>query len=130
MFSNDIPQGPRPVSLLHIPPEPVTRILQYFSAHNIISRVRTCRMFHDLCNYPHLRYLVQMERCAVSDEMSSGLGYADRLQILENRELAWAILDFAGPYRSLCHSMRPVITTSVVERSYSARDPSAGTTYP
>jgi len=51
-------------------------------------------MFHDLCGYPHLRYLVQVERCAVSDEMSSGLGYPDRLRILENREEAWAILDF------------------------------------
>jgi hypothetical protein len=35
-----------------------------------------------------------MERCAVSDEMRSGLGYPERLRILENREEAWATLDF------------------------------------
>ena len=51
-------------------------------------------MFHDLCSCSHLRYLVQMERCAVSDEMHSGLGYPERLRILENREEAWATLDF------------------------------------
>ena len=94
LFSNIIPQGPRPISLLPIPPEVMTRILLYLSPHDIISCGRTCRMFHDLCSYPHLRYLVQMERCAVSDEMRSGLGYAERLQILENREEAWATLDF------------------------------------
>ena len=94
LFSNDILQGPRPISLLHIPPELVTRIFLYLSPHDVISCGRTCRMFHDLCSYPHLRYLVQMERCAVSDEMRSGLGYPERLRILENREEAWATLDF------------------------------------
>ena len=94
IFSNNILQGPRPVSLLHIPLELVTRILLYLTPHDIISCRRTCRMFHDLCSCPSLRYLVQMERCAMSDEMRSGLSYPERLRILENREEAWATLDF------------------------------------
>ena len=51
-------------------------------------------MLHDLCSYPDLRYLVQMERCAVSDDLRPGLPYLERLRILENREEAWATLDF------------------------------------
>ena len=94
IFSNNIPQGPRPISLFHIPPELVTRILLYLSPHDIISCGPTCRMFRDLCSYPHLRYLVRMERYAVSDEMHPGLGYPERLRSLENREEAWAALDF------------------------------------
>jgi hypothetical protein len=35
-----------------------------------------------------------MERCAVTDDMHPGLGYLERLQMLENREEAWATLDF------------------------------------
>jgi hypothetical protein len=35
-----------------------------------------------------------MERCAVSDDMRPGLGYLERLRILEKREEAWATLDF------------------------------------
>ena len=42
LFSNIIPQGPRPISLLHIPPEVMTRILLYLSPHDIISCGRTC----------------------------------------------------------------------------------------
>jgi hypothetical protein len=35
-----------------------------------------------------------MERCAVSDDLRPGLGYLERLRILEKREEAWAKLDF------------------------------------
>jgi len=82
------------MSLFHIPPELMTRILLYISPHDIISCARTCRTLYDMCSVPLLRYLVQMERCAVSDDMRPGLGYLDRLQILEKREEAWAMLDF------------------------------------
>ena len=72
----------------------MTRVLLYLSPHDIISCGRTCRVLYDLCSFPTLRYLVQMERCAVSDDMRPGLGYLERLRILENREEAWATLDF------------------------------------
>jgi hypothetical protein len=87
-------QVTRSISLLHIPPELITRILLHLSPHDIISCKRTCRMLYDMCNEPVLRYLVQMERCAVSDDMRPGLGYRERLRILEKREEAWAMLDF------------------------------------
>jgi len=51
-------------------------------------------MLYDICSVPILRYLVQMERCAVSDDLRPGLGYLERLRILEKREEAWATLDF------------------------------------
>ena len=35
-----------------------------------------------------------MERSAVSDDMNPGLHHPERLLILENREEAWAMLDF------------------------------------
>lgn len=82
------------MSLLHIPPELATRILLYLSPRDIISCGRTCRMLYDLCSCSALRYLVQMERCAVSDDMRPGLGYLERLRVLENREETWATLDF------------------------------------
>ena len=82
------------MSLLHFPPELMTRILLYLSPLDIISCGRTCRILYDLCNDSTLRYLVQMERCAVSDDMSPGLSYPERLHILEKREEAWASLDF------------------------------------
>ena len=94
VFSVDALQAPPPISLLHIPPELIIRILLYLSLHGIISCGRTCRMLHDLCGYPNLRYLVRMERCTVSDDVRPGLGYLERLRILENREEAWAKLDF------------------------------------
>jgi len=94
VFSNGIPAAPQQISLLHIPPELVTRILLYLSPRDIISCGRTCRVLHDLCSCPALRYLVQLERCAVSDDLRPGLGYLERLRILENREEAWATLDF------------------------------------
>jgi len=51
-------------------------------------------MLYDMCSEPVLHYLIQMERCAVSDDMRPGLGYLERLRILEKREEAWATLDF------------------------------------
>ena len=108
VFSNGIPEAPRQISLLDIPPEIVTRVLLYLSPHDIISCGRTCRMLHNLCSCPVLRYLVQLERCAVSDDLRPGLGYLERLRILENREEAWATLDFrrsgniSVPFDSTC----------------------------
>ena len=95
VFSVDAFQAvPPQVSLLHIPPELIIRILLYLSPHDIISCGRTCRMLHDLCSYPDLRYLVQMECCAVTDDLRPGIGFLERLRILENREEVWATLDF------------------------------------
>ena len=95
VISDNTPQTPRSISLLlHIPPELVTHILLYLSPHDIISCGRTCRMLYDLCSYPALRYIVQMERCAVIDDMRPGLGYLERLRILKDWEEAWATLDF------------------------------------
>ena len=51
-------------------------------------------MLYDLCNFPALRYIVQMKHYGVSDDMRHGLGYSERLRVLENREEAWATLDF------------------------------------
>ena len=52
-------------------------------------------MLYNVCSdSAALRYLVQMERCAVSDDMSPGLHYPERLRILEEREKAWEMLDF------------------------------------
>ena len=87
-------QTPPPMSLLHFPPELVTRILLCLSPLDIISCGRTCRVLYHLCSDSTLRYLVQMERCAVSDELSPGLSYPERLRILERREEAWAMLEF------------------------------------
>ena len=84
-------------SLLHIPPELISCILQYLSPTDIISCRRTCRTLHSLCNESHLRYLVQMERSGVIDDLRPGLCYSDRVGILERREEAWAILDFRSP---------------------------------
>jgi hypothetical protein len=94
VISVDANQVTRSISLLHIPPELISRILLHLSPHDIISCKRTCRMLYDMCSEPVLRYLVQMERCAVSDDMRPGLGYLGRLRILEMREEAWAMLDF------------------------------------
>jgi hypothetical protein len=95
-FSNDTLEVPQPTSLLQTPPELVIHILLYLSPHDIISCARTCRMLHGLCSCPELRYLVQLERCAVIDDMYPGLSYPERLRILESREEAWAKLDFRG----------------------------------
>ena len=94
VISVDARQEPQPMSLLRFPPELMTHIFLYLSPFDIISCGRTCRMLYDLCNDSTLRYLVQMERCAVSDDISPGLSYPERLRILEKREEAWAMLDF------------------------------------
>jgi hypothetical protein len=83
-----------PTSLLHIPPELISNILQYLFAHDIVSCRRTCRTLYHLCSDSQLRYLVQMERSAVVDDIRPGLCYPDRLDILEKREQAWHMLDF------------------------------------
>ena len=54
---------------------------------------------YNVCNDPYLRYLVQMERCGVTDDLRHGLCYSDRLRILERHEEAWAILDFRKAVR-------------------------------
>lgn len=82
-----------PTSLLHIPPELISTILLYLSVHDILSCRRTCRTLCDLCGDSHWRYLVQLERSAVIDDIRPGLCYADRLGVLEKREEAWEVLD-------------------------------------
>ena len=94
IMSVDAHQAARSISFLDFPPELMTRILLYLSPLDIISCRRTCRMLYDLCGNSTFRYLVQMERSAVSDDMSPGLSYPERLRILEKREEAWATLNF------------------------------------
>ena len=86
--------APRPIYLLDFPPELVARIFLFLSPLDIISCRRTCRILYDLCSNSIFRYLVQMERSGVSDDMSPGLSYPDRLCILEKREEAWEMLNF------------------------------------
>src|SRR5579863_6370115 len=81
-------------SLLDIPPKLISSILIYLSPHDILACRSTCRTLYDLCSESHWRYLIQMERSAVSDDMRPGLGYSDGLRILEKREEAWEMLDF------------------------------------
>ena len=85
------------MALTSLPPELISCILQYLSPHDIISCRRTCRTLYNLCNDSKLRYVVQMERCGVNDDLRPGLCYPDRLRILERREKAWEILDFQKP---------------------------------
>ena len=47
-----------------------------------------------VCNDTALRYLVQMERSGVSDDLRSGISYPERLLLMQRREEAWANLDF------------------------------------
>ena len=82
------------MSLLDFPPELMTRILLFLSPLDIISCRRACRILYDLCSNSTFRYLVQMERSGVSDDMSPGLSHPERLRILEKREEAWAMLRF------------------------------------
>jgi hypothetical protein len=51
-------------------------------------------MLYGLCSDSIFRYLLQMERGALTDDMNPGLSYHERLRILERREEAWAMLDF------------------------------------
>ena len=84
-------------SLFHIPPELIFHTLRYLSPKDIISCRRTCRTMYGFCNDPYLRYVVQMERCGVTDDLGPGLCYSDRLRILERCEKAWEVLDFRKP---------------------------------
>ena len=94
VISVDARLAPRPISLFDFPPELMTHILLYLPPLDIIACLRTCRILYDLCSDSTFRYLVQMERSAVSDDMSPGLHYTERLRILEKREEAWAMLNF------------------------------------
>jgi hypothetical protein len=94
VISVDEDLAARPISFLDFPPEIVARILLSLSPLDIISCRLTCRILYDLCNDSIFRYLVQMERSAVSDDMDPGLPYPTRLRILEKREEAWAMLNF------------------------------------
>ena len=82
------------ISLLECPPELITRVLLNLSPLDIISCQRTCRLLYDLCSNSTFRYVIKMERSAVSDDMSPGLSYPERLRMLEKREEAWATLNF------------------------------------
>ena len=83
------------LSMLDIPPELIVSIILYLSPHEIISCQRTCRKLCDVvCNDTALRYLVQMERSGVSDDLRPGISYPERLLLLQRREEAWANLDF------------------------------------
>ena len=94
VISIDARPALQPIPLLNLPPELMTRILLYLSPFDIISCRRTCRTLYDLCSDAIFRYLVQMERSGVSDDMSPGLSYSQRLCILEKREEAWGMLNF------------------------------------
>ena len=93
-ISANAPSTPQSISLLRIPSELMIRILLFLPPLDIISCGRTCRTLYGLCSDSILRYLIQMERCAVRDDMSPGLSYPERLRILKHREEAWEVLDF------------------------------------
>ena len=82
------------LSLLDIPLELIVLVILYLSPHDIISCQRTCRKLYDVCNVAALRYLVQLERSGVSDDLRPGISYLERLLLLQRREEAWANLDF------------------------------------
>lgn len=98
--------------LLDIPSEVIGYILLKLSAHDVISCQRTCRT---LCNLVRsnsaLRYLIQLERFGAIDDMRPGLSYPERLDLLERREEAWAMLDFC---RSV-HITVPFNSTSIYD---------------
>jgi len=94
VLSADAPQDLQLAFLLQIPPELLTRILLYLSPLDIITCARTCRILYGLCRDSSLRYLVQMERSSVSDDLSPGLSYPERLRIVKEREEVWEMLDF------------------------------------
>ena len=82
------------LSLLDIPLELIVSIILYLSPHDIISCQRTCRKLYDVCNVAALRYLVQLERSGVSDDLRPGISYPERLLLLQRREEAWENLEF------------------------------------
>lgn len=87
------------LTLLDIPPELIVSIILYLSPHDIISCQRTCRTLCDVCKDTAVRYLVQMERFGVSDDLRPGIPYPERLLLLQRREEAWANLDFRESVR-------------------------------
>ena len=87
-------QAARLIGFINLPLELMIQILLYLSPLDIISCRCTCRMLYDLCANAIFRYIVQMERSAVSDYMNPGLPYPDRLRILEKQEESWARLNF------------------------------------
>ncbi len=82
------------LTLLDIPPELIVSIIFYLSPHDIISCQRTCHTLYNVCKNTSLRYLVQMARFGVSDELRPGISYPERLLLLQKREEAWENLDF------------------------------------
>ncbi|KAI9431717.1 hypothetical protein H4582DRAFT_2003725 [Lactarius indigo] len=82
------------LTLLDIPPELIVSIILYLQPHDIISCQRTCRTLCGVCKDTALRYLVQLERFGVSDDLRPGIPYPERLLLLQRREEAWASLDF------------------------------------
>ena len=110
-ISVDAPQAPQRVYLFQIPPELIVRILLSLSPLDIISCGHTCRTLYGLCRDSILRYLVQMERCAVRDDSGPGLCYPERLRILKHREEAWEVLDF----RTFLQVSVPFETTSLYD---------------
>src|SRR6266702_6013413 len=82
------------LTLLNIPPELIISIILYLSPHDIMSCQGTCRTLCDVCKDTALRYLVEMERVGVSDDLRPGISYPERLLLLQRREEAWANLDF------------------------------------
>ena len=104
-------QAPQRVPLLQIPPELIARILLCLSPLDIISCGRTCRTLYDLCRDSILRYLIQLERCAVRDDSGPGLCFPERLRILKHREEAWKVLDF----RTFLQASVPFETTGLYD---------------
>ncbi|KAH9059215.1 hypothetical protein EDB87DRAFT_1737680, partial [Lactarius vividus] len=80
--------------LLDIPTELIVSIILYLSPHDIVSCQRTCRTLCGVCQNTALRYLVELERHGVSDDLRPGISYPERLLLLQRREEAWANLDF------------------------------------
>ncbi|KAI9450185.1 hypothetical protein BJY52DRAFT_1175761 [Lactarius psammicola] len=82
------------LTLLDIPPELIVSIILYLSPHDILSCQGTCRKLCDVCRDTTVRYIVEMERFGVSDDLRPGISYPERLLLLRRREEAWANLDF------------------------------------
>ncbi|KAH9170111.1 hypothetical protein EDB89DRAFT_1980645 [Lactarius sanguifluus] len=82
------------LTLLDIPPELIVSIILCLSPHDIMSCQGTCRALCGVCKDTALRYLVELERHGVSDDLRPGISYPERLLLLQRREEAWANLDF------------------------------------
>ncbi|KAH8989922.1 hypothetical protein EDB86DRAFT_2941489 [Lactarius hatsudake] len=82
------------LTLLDIPPELIVSIILCLSPHDIMSCQGTCRTLCGVCKHTALRYLVELERHGVSDDLRPGISYPERLLLLQRREEAWANIDF------------------------------------